>query len=256
MCVYVLVSLDWLKENISDPNLVILDTRPKTLYLYGHIENSHPLSVEQVIKFDQYGSNLVLDEKKISEIFSSLGIDDSKTVVIIGDSMDPSAARIAWTLLYYGHEKTFLLDSTISDLQNNGFTLTKKLASPSATNFVTKINSEIRIEAEPLKENLHTFTILDARTLQEFMGGHLPHAKLLPFTDGIGYDGKLFRDPEFLNNLFSQNQISKNDQIVCYCMHGHRASSLFFQLRIAGFKNVKLYDGSFVEWYGRRFPLE
>ncbi|MFB5610140.1 MAG: hypothetical protein ACE5Q5_07970 [Nitrosarchaeum sp.] len=39
-------------------------------------------------------------------------------------------------------------------------------------------------------------------------------------------------------------------------MHGHRASSLFFQLMIAGYQNVKLYDGSFVDWYGRRLPLE
>ena len=251
-----LVSIDWLKDNLYDPNIVILDTRPKTMFLYGHISKSQSLTIDQVIQFDQYGANLVVDEKKIIDLFSSLGIDNSKTVVLVGDSMDPSAARIAWTFLYFGHEKICLLDANIMDLQRNGFELTKKLFIPESATFTPKINSEIRIGSDHLKENLNNLVILDARTPQEFMGGHLPNSKLIPFTDGIAYDGKLFQNKNFLQNLFSQNQIYKDSEIVCYCMHGHRASSLFLQLMIAGYQNVKLYDGSFVDWYGRRLPLE
>jgi len=252
----VLVSTDWLKENISNPNLVVLDTRPKTMFLYGHLHNAQSLSVDKVIQFDEFGSNLVIEQEKIIELFNSLGIDATKNVVLIGDSMDPSAARIAWTLLYFGHDKTFLLDVNASDLQKYGFELTKQVSSISPTLFTPKINSEIRVESNFLKDNLNNFEILDARSPQEFMGGHLPNSKLIPFTDGIGYDGKLFQDSESLKIMFSNNQISKDKEIVCYCMHGHRASSLFLQLKIAGYDKVKLYDGSFVEWYGKRLPLE
>ncbi|MBA0908571.1 MAG: sulfurtransferase [Nitrosarchaeum sp.] len=251
-----LISIDWLKDHLDDPDIVILDTRPKTMFLYGHISKSQSLSIEQVIQFDQYGANLVADEKKITELFSSLGIDDSKTVVLIGESMDPSAARIAWTFLYFGHEKICLLDANIFDLQKNGFDLKKGIFAAELTSFIPKINSGIRIESVLLQENLNNFVILDARTPQEFMGGHLPNSKLIPFTEGISYSGKLFQDKDFLENLFSQNHISKDKEIVCYCMHGHRASSLFLQLKIAGYTNIKLYDGSFVDWYGRRLPLE
>ena len=103
---------------------------------------------------------------------------------------------------------------------------------------------------------MKNFEILDARSSQEFLCGHIPNSKLIPFTEGIGYDGKLFRDKDFLKALFSQNQNSKDKEIIYYCMHGHRASNLFLQLKMAGFDKVKLYDGSFVEWYGKRFPLE
>ena len=250
-----LVSIDWLKEHQSNNDIVILDTRPKTMFLYGHITKSQSLTLDQVIAFDQYGSNLVLDEKKISELFGSLGIDDSKTVILIGESMDPSVARIAWTFLYFGHEKIFVLDANVMTLQKNGFELTKKLLTPALATFIPKINSKIRINSDLLKENLDDFVVLDARTPQEFMGGHLPNSKLIPFTEGISYD-KIFQDKSFLQNLFSENQVPKDSQIVCYCMHGHRASSLFLQLVIAGYENVKLYDGSFVDWYGRRLPLE
>jgi len=80
---------------------VILDTRPKTMFLYGHLHNAQSLSVDKVIRFDQFGSNLVIELEKITELFSSLGINETKTVVLIGDSMDPSAARIAWTLIFW-----------------------------------------------------------------------------------------------------------------------------------------------------------
>jgi thiosulfate/3-mercaptopyruvate sulfurtransferase len=121
-----LVSSEWLKNNLSNQNLVILDTRPKTMFLYDHLPYSQSLTVEQVIKFDQYGSNLVGDEEKMSSLFGSLGIDETKTVVVVGDLMDPSSARIAWTLLYLGHENTHLLDTNISDLPTKGFEFTKK----------------------------------------------------------------------------------------------------------------------------------
>jgi len=251
-----LVSTDWLKEHLSDPSLVILDTRPKTMFLYGHLPTAQSLSIEQVIQFDEFGSNLVIEQEKIIKLFNNLGINENKTVILTGDSMDPSTARIAWTLLYFGHEKTFLLDANASDLQKHGFELTRQVSSVEPTVFSPKINSDIRIESDFLKDNLNNFEILDARSPQEFMGGHLLKSKLIPFTEGIGYDGRLFRDKKSLETLFSQNQISKDKEIVCYCMHGHRASNLFLQLKIAGFEKVKLYDGSFVEWYGKRFPLE
>ena len=251
-----LVSINWLKKNLSNPNLIILDTRPKTMFLLGHLPNSQSLTLEQVIKFDQYGSNLVGDKNNLTSLFGSLGIDETKTVLILGVSMDPSAARIAWTFLYLGHKDTHLLDVNVSDLQEKGFEFTKKITAPKPLSFIVKENSEIRIESKSLNENLNNFLILDARTPQEFMMGHIPNSKLIPFSEGISYDGNLFQDRDFLENIFSNNGISKDSEIVCYCMHGHRASSLFVQLLIAGYDKIKLFDGSFVEWHGRGFPLE
>ena len=251
-----LVSNEWLKKNQSNPDLIILDTRPKTMFLNGHLPNSQSLTIEQVIKFDQYGSNLVDDEDKLSSLFGSLGIDDTKTVIVIGDSMDPSVARITWTLLYLGHKNTLILDSNISGLQGKGFEFTKKTFSPKPLSFSPNINLKIRIESKHLNENLNNFVILDARTPQEFMMGHLPNSILIPFTEGISFTGNLFQEKDFLENIFSKNNVSKESEIVCYCMHGHRASSLLVQLFIAGYEKVKLYDGSFVEWHGRGLPLE
>lgn len=251
-----LVSPQWLKDHIDDPDLVIIDTRPKVSFMYGHIPNSQSLTIEQVIKFDQNGSHLVADEKNIVDIFNSLGIDEFKTVVLCGEYMDPSVARIAWTLLYYGHEKTKILDHGINTLPQFGFELTRKLYDAPNSKFSSKINHNLQTDADSILKNLEKISLLDARSPQEFMGGHLPNATLIPFTDGLGTNGEIFSDKESLERLFSERQIPKDKEIVCYCMHGHRASSLFYQLKIAGYKKVKVYDGSFVDWYGRGLALD
>lgn len=250
-----LASHIWLKEHLGDPNLVILDTRPKVAYMYGHIQNSISLTVEQVITVSPHGAHLVPDEKFCSEIFGSIGIDDAKTVIVAGESMDPSVARIAWTLDYLGHPDTKMLDVGIGAWQNLGFPMTRAQKKLPATKFAPKMKPEIRIESDDLNDSLGKVTIVDARSPQEYFGGHIPGSILSPFTDGLGQNGFLFDTKESLESLYAE-KIPKGKEIVCYCMHGHRASSLFYQLKIAGYENVKLYDGSFVDWYSKRLPLE
>ena len=251
-----LVSYEWLKDHINDPDLIILDTRPTIAYSYGHLENSISLTIESVITIDQYGSNLVADSKKIAKTLGNMGINETKTLVVVGEYMDPSHARIAWTLQYLGHKKINFLTESFGDLQRKGVKFTRKPFNFPPTNFMPTIDDDLRIKAEILNENLENVTLLDARSPQEFIHGHLPHSILLPFTDGIGKNGELFLPKEELEKLFEEKNIAKDKEIVCYCMHGHRASSLFYQLKIAGFEQIKLYDGSFIEWYGRGFPLE
>ncbi len=100
----------------------------------------------------------------------------------------------------------------------NGFNLSKKFFTPKSTTFIPKINSKIRVDADHLKDNLNNFIILDAKITQEFMGGHIQNSKLISFTDGIAYDRKLFQSKDFLETLFSQNNVSKESEIVCYCI--------------------------------------
>lgn len=245
----------WLKENIDDPNVVIIDTRPKIAYSYGHIPNSISLVVDQLIKISPAGAHLAPDEG-ISELLGNVGIDNTKAVIVTGELMDPSVFRVAWTLEYLGQQNTKILDVGIGTWQSLGNMMTKAQKKLTPVKFVPKIRSDIRITAEELEPLIGKATILDARTPQEYFGGHIPSSILFPFTDGIGQSGSLLDTKESLAGLFSQRQIPKDKELVCYCMHGHRASSLYYQAKIAGFEKVKLYDGSFIDWYSRRLALE
>ena len=158
----IIVDSKWLDSHLDDNNLCIIDTRGSYAHNFGHIKNSQPLDVEQVISISDNGSNLVIEKQGAERLFSSLGIDDSKTVVVYGEYPDPSAARVVWTLNYYGHDNTNLLDIGYSQWQKAGLPvrkyekpLSKKINQvPDNTNikFISKINSSIRADACIIKE--------------------------------------------------------------------------------------------------------
>ncbi|NDB91876.1 MAG: sulfurtransferase, partial [Nitrososphaeria archaeon] len=164
----------WLKEHLNDPNLVIIDTRPKVSYSYGHIPNSVSLVVDQIIQISPAGAHLAPDPQKASQLLGELGIDNEKTIVVAGELMDPSVFRVAWTLQYLGQKNTKILDAGLGTWQQLGLEITRAQKKPTPVIFVPQIQENIRIQAEELQGLIGKSTILDARSPQEFFGGHIP----------------------------------------------------------------------------------
>ncbi len=248
------VTLDWLNDNLDNPDVVIVDTRAKNLYTHNHIINSISISIEQVIKLNANGAHLVLDVRDLNILFSEYGINSNKIVVICGDYLDPAMARIAWTLLYSGHQKVKILNVGITNLDKSLTSTTSSNCEIKKTSFVANVNNNLRITTNELKNQLDNFVILDARSINEYIYGHLPKSISSPFLDGIKSNS--FQDKQILIKIFEDKKISSNDDIVCYCTHGHRASNLFLQLMYAGYNKIKLYDGSFVDWIGEKLNTE
>ena len=55
----------------------------------------------------------------------------------------------------------------------------------------------------------------------------------------------MFKNDEKLASLY---EIDKDAQIVTYCQGAYRAANSFLALKKIGFKNVKVYLGSWGEW--------
>lgn len=72
----------------------------------------------------------------------------------------------------------------------------------------------------------------------------------------MGEKGEIFRTKEALQRLFADSGISNDKQVVCYCSSGGRVSHTFIALKMADFQNVRLYDGSIIDWTSRRLPIE
>jgi thiosulfate/3-mercaptopyruvate sulfurtransferase len=265
------VSANWLASNLDDSNLVIIDARGILPYRYGHIRNAVPLGVEGVISVSDNGSNLVVDAQAAEKTFSDLGIDDSKSVVVYGEYPDPSVARVVWTLLYYGHARVKLLDVGYSQWQKEGFPSTKQIPITAkkptdgddgvvdnvGVSFTAKANPTVRADAKggKKKQKDPNVVIIDARTPQEHFQARIPGSILHNWEEGLGEHGEMIKDKDRLQKDFEEKGITKDKEIICYCHSGMRASHKYLQLKQAGFDNVRMYDGSIIDWANRRNPL-
>ena len=74
-------------------------------------------------------------------------------------------------------------------------------------------------------------------------GGHIPTAINIDWNKNL--EQELFKSDEQLSNLY---KMDKETQIVTYCQGAYRAANSFLALKKIGFKNVRVYLGSWGEW--------
>jgi len=257
-----IIDANWLASHLDDENVIIIDSRGIMPFRFSHIKNAMPLGVEKVISTDENGSYLVIAPQVAEQIFTSVGINDTKVVIVYGEYPDPSLARIVWTLIYFGHSNVKILDIGFENWLQSGYPVTKDFETKNAATkpdrgFVAHVRTTERADAQFIyqeKDKPET-TIIDARTPQEHLHARIPGSILHNYEEGIGDMGKMIKDVEVLKRDFEKLGITRDKQIICYCHSGIRAAHTYLQLKQAGFVNVRLYDGSIMDWAKRKYPL-
>ena len=102
--------------------------------------------------------------------------------------------------------------------------------------------------------------IADARPAGRFSGrdpeprpgmpsGHMPGAVSLPATELVA-DGRM-KPADELKAMFEAAGVDLGKPVITSCGSGVTASTLMLALKLAGAKDVAVYDGSWAEWASR-----
>ncbi len=121
----------------------------------------------------------------------------------------------------------------------NAQTTTSRQQAPAETEqtiAANKITEEV-VDAEYIKEKADAphVIIIDVRTPDEYNAGTIPGTDYNIDYRHIGQIKQLDIDP-------------RQDTIVVFCRSGRRAKIAYHALRDMGYKNVKLYAGSLIDW--------
>lgn len=262
-----LVGVSWLKEHLTDKNVLVLDIRSAIdgggakAYEEAHIpgavhsdydkagwrvaRNGHPMNVPS--------------QTALEKLIGETGIDEDSHVVIVPAGVSATdfgaAARIYWTLKAAGHPALSILDGGFAAWQAAGLPVESGKNIPSPKIFSGKFNEALLAELEQVEGNPNA-TLVDARPATQFAGkdkaglakayGHIPRA--------INIDSASFYDPA-ANRLRPKAELAAiagkvpSGPVVTYCNTGHWAATDWFVLsEILGRPNVRLYAGSMVEW--------
>jgi thiosulfate/3-mercaptopyruvate sulfurtransferase len=84
--------------------------------------------------------------------------------------------------------------------------------------------------------------------------GHIPGARNVPYSSL--FDGQLrFHTRAEVETLFRDAGVAPGDTIIAYCHVGIQATVVVLAARLAGYP-VRLYAGSFHDWFSRNLPIE
>jgi thiosulfate/3-mercaptopyruvate sulfurtransferase len=256
-----LVSAQWLKEHLRDPQIVVIDVRSGApVYEGGHI----PGAVHS--DYDKAGwrvtRNGVLqppNQAELEKLIGETGIDEDSHVIVMpaGTSATDfgAAARVYWTLKVAGHPAVSILDGGFAAWQAAAYPIDRRKTVPTPKIFTSRFDEGLLAQLNAVENNAHA-TLVDARPVSYFDGkekaaaskayGHIPGA--------INLDSASFYDPA-TNRLRPKNELARiaaklpAGPVVTYCNTGHWAATDWFVLSaVLGRPDVRLYPGSMVEW--------
>lgn len=264
----VIVSPQWLNENLEDPNLVILYTGfvIKADYDKEHIKGSRFLWPDWLAFDKPEGSMYAPDEKTATKVLQELGINKNSRIVICHRGSDVTiAARMFMTLEHFGLKgKVSFLNGGIEAWKKAGYPVTSKPSQFKMGNYVA-IATGTLVDKDYVLNALNTKSseVVDARAKRWYDGdptgnprdGHITGAKNIPFPDMVDSTNSI-KPVSIVEKNFTTVVPDKNKEVVVYCFIGQTACVDYLVGRSLGYK-MKVYDGSMQEWSrDEKLPME
>lgn len=247
------VPLSWLKENINNPNLVIVDLREKSEFDKGHIKGAVNMpGLESLFDKDTW---MIPKLDFLKNLFSDAGINQDSLVVAYDNGDFFWAARFYWILEVFGHQNVGLLKYAYGNHIEDNFPITKEETKVQRKEFIPRVdNNQIETKLSTLMA-IGKKTIIDGREKSHYEGknsiakryGHIPTAKNYACTNNfqLSENGNYMKEFDELEKIYKD--LDKDKEIVLYCQGGAESALNYIVLKKLGFK-VSVYDGSWKEW--------
>ena len=179
-----------------------------------------------------------------------------------------SATRVYWTFKVLGHDRVSILDgghrAYAADPANP---LERGWMAPRPTSFTATLRPELIADRTTVESALGgDQALVDLRPPPQYRGkvalpiarkGTIPGAGNVPESRLTGPDGR-FVSATQVETLLAEVGVASGESQIMFCNTGHWASLGWFASReLAGNDDVKLYDGSMVDWSAdARLPVE
>lgn len=234
---------------------IILDARPKKEWLKEHIPGSISFSWEDYTKTDDNGVKYkILPPYELANKLGGFGINESSKVVVYGDADTSWGGEgwVFWAFKWLGHKGEIkLLLGGIQEWKKSNFLLEygeKENKLLRTVQYSYKINSSINISTQELEKNKDSYTIIDTRSILEWLKGHIPGAKRISWDNFFkGKERKPINSSE-LRDLLKKHNINLIKPIVYYCTGGIRSGYAWMVHTISGLPTAINYEGGFEEW--------
>ncbi len=249
-------------ETLQDT--LLLDVRSADTFAADHIPGALNLNVDSLSETRNGIAGELKPLDKVRKALGDAGVDPAKRIVVYS-AMDKasdisSAARMFWILEYIGYEKVAVLDGGFAKWQAE-----KRNTEQGASKAKPVVVPELKVREDRLAtmDNVglaikdKKTTVVDARGPDYFKGekkadvvkkaGHLPDAVNMPVETCVS-DTSALKSWDELQQIAASSNVSKDAPVITYCNTGRSASAAYLVLRLLGYENVSMYDGSMAEW--------
>ena len=264
----VIVDAAYVQEALKR-HVQVWDVRGDKDYAKGHLPGALTVGDAAAVLRDANAEDF-LSTEEVAKVLGAGGIDPAKETIVYGSRGTWNAYFGRYALRYFGGTRVSVFHDGFEGWQAAGLPVATGEAKAAPVKLTLAPHRDVAVSTQDVLARLGRadVQIVDARTPKEYAGadiralrgGHIPGAVNIPYEMN-------WSDPETLQKLArkqvadSRGMSLKPDQdlkalyarldpdkeTVVYCQSGARASETAGVLEQLGFKNVKVYDSS---WLG------
>ncbi len=237
---------------MADSGAVLVDARNTSDYITGHIEKAVNISRADIVVNTPY-INMLAPAGQIADVMGSRGIDNTMRIVVYDDNDNMDSARLWWTLKYYGNDNVKVVSGGLKAMLKAGEAVSETAPESAMREYLI---TENRTEMLAVRDDLRSLVdsprsdavILDTRSAEEYRDeGTIPGSVLVDYRENIFSDGT-YKPVQQIRIRYLGEKIDYDREVYMFCKTSIRGAQTYLALYNAGFRNLKLYDGAWVEW--------
>lgn len=267
-----LVETDWLEQNLSNPDVVVLDctvhlrVQPAGPYKVepgladyekGHVKGAQFVNMQTDVSDTTQKYNFM--RQKAADFAAAMrrfGVSNTTRVITYSTANPWWATRMWWLLRSFGHDNAAVL--------NGGWQKWSKEGRPSETGpsparpsgtFAVQFERDLMADRDEVKAAMGNGAIctLNALMPAQYSGatygrpGQIPGSVQVPAAELIDPATNTFLPPDDLRARLGAAD-AMNRPVIAYCGGGIAATAPALALVMLGHTNVKVYDASLSEW--------
>lgn len=265
-----LVSAAWLMENISAPDLRVVDatwyapfTNPpetgRQAYIRAHIPDAVYFDIDEIADPDSELAHMLPSPIVFSSRVRKLGLGDGNRIVVYDQNGFFAAARVWWMFRTMGFTDVLVVDGGLKAWTEAGGAIEDIPPVAVERHLTPRVRSDLVKTKDQMAALVgkSQFKIIDARPAGRYTGdtpepreglpsGHIPGSTNIPGGELI--ENGHMKSADTLAMIFAAQGIDPSQPIITSCGTGVTAAVTALALATLGNEHVAVYDGSWTEW--------
>ncbi len=247
-----IIDADEALELAGSGSWVLLDAQKTTSYEKEHVDGAVNIERKDITVTRQV-SNMLAPASQLAEAAGKAGITEESDIIIYDDNNNMDSGRLAWTFMIYGHKGQIkVVSGGLSALKADGASITDGSSKVSSSTYKPgSLDSSMVIDKAGVLDLINNppenYAIIDVRTDEEYNDGTIPGAVHIEYLEN-DFPDVTYKPVQQIRILYKDNGIMPDDMIVMFCKSSIRAAQTWAALYNAGYRNLKIYDGAWLEW--------
>ncbi len=244
--------------NMVKDGAILVDVQAAEDYAASHIDGAVNVPMSSLTVSEPY-ENMLPDAAQIEEVMGAAGLTENDTLLIYDNSKNADgvetnmqAARVQWTLNMFGNFNVRVVSGGLEYLLKAGGKDSATAATlPAATYTAGERQKTLYASMDYINAKLNNpedgLVIIDVRTDAEVAEGMIPGAVHIEYS-WTNYPSGEYKSPMDMQSTFISKGILPDMKLIVYCKSGVRAAQMYTALKDAGYSEVRVYDGSWLEY--------